>query len=252
MISNTQNTRLSLHGMGPWVLVLIFCIMSSPAFSQADGSEAVDNYSITPGRGYGVITFSLDQRDAQNENQLFRQVIDQNKFDYRITGSGGYALKNNFTVGLGFSYGRQREDITFLNEDKVEITSRSVGQDVSFLPNIRKYVPLGAGRMQFFVQTDLRVTLGESLQRDFLASEVEKFEKDFVELRLGIQPGVVLFFTREWAFEASVGVAGVSSRWTTETFNDDEANQTKIHQSSIDLKLNLLALNLGVAYYFDF
>jgi hypothetical protein len=229
-----------------------FCFLVSPVFAQADPSGLSEDYMITPGRGYSVLTFSLDQRNAENENQLLRQVIDQDKFDYRVTASGGYALKNNFTLGLGFSYGRQREDITFVNQDDEEITTKSVGQDVSFIPNIRKYVPLGSGRLQIFVQTDLRASFGESLQRDFLAAEVQKTEEDFVELRLGVQPGVVLFFTRHWAFEASVGVAGVSSRWSTRTFNEDQANQTKIQQSSIDLKLNLLALNLGVAYYFDF
>lgn len=249
MIVKPQKMHSSLHGKGPWVLALLLCCLCSPAFSQSDAGDA-DTYLITPARGYGVLTFSLDQRDAQNENQLFRQVIDQDKFDYRIIASGGYALKNNFTVGLGFSYAREREDITFLNDEGQEITSRSVGQDISFIPNIRKYVPLGEGKLQVFVQTDLRVSFGESLQRDFMVAEVDKKETDFIELRLGIQPGMVLFFTREWAFEASVGVAGVSSRWTTQTFNNDEANQTKIHQSSIDLKLNLLALNLGVAYYF--
>ena len=234
-----------------WVVFLGLCFfMMFSAFSQSGSTDTAEDYTIAKGRGYGVITFSLDQRDAENENQLLRQVIDQEKLDYRITASGGYALKDNFTVGLGFSYGRQREDITFLNEDEEEVTSRSVGQDVSFIPNIRKYIPLGMGKLQIFVQTDLRLTLGESLQRNFLLTDVEKIEEDFVELRLGVQPGVVLFFTREWAFEASVGVAGVSSKWTTKTFNEDKANETRIQQSSIDLKLNLLALNLGVAYYF--
>jgi hypothetical protein len=232
-----------------WIGLLGSFFISASAFAQ--GAASQEDYTITKGRAYGVITFSLDQRDAQNENQLLRQVIDQDKLDYRIVASGGYALKNNFTLGMGFSYGRQRQDITFLNEDDEEITSKSVGQDVSFIPNIRKYVPLGAGKLQIFVQTDLRLSLGESLQRDFLFAEVEKIEENFTEVRLGVQPGVVLFFTREWAFEASVGVAGVTSRWTTKTINDDQANETKIQQSSIDLKLNLLQLNLGVAYYFD-
>jgi hypothetical protein len=232
-----------------WIGLLGSFLISASAVAQDQTSQ--EDYTVTKGRGYGVMTFSLDQRDAQNENQLFRQVIDQEKLDYRITASGGYALNNNFTVGLGFSYGRQREDITFINEDEEEVTSRSVGQDVSFIPNIRKYVPLGAGKLQIFVQTDLRFSLGESLQRDFLAAEVEKTEENFTEIRLGVEPGVVLFFTREWAFEASVGIAGVTSRWTTQTVNDDQANEAKIQQSSIDLKLNLLQLNLGVAYYFD-
>jgi hypothetical protein len=182
--------------------------MCSPAFAQQESKEDEEDYTLTKGRGYAVITFSLDQRNAENENQLLRQVIDQNKFDYRITASGGYALNDNFTIGLGFSYGRQREDITFLNEDEDEITSRSLGHDVSFIPNIRKYIPLGTGKLQIFVQTDLRVSLGESLQRNFLLTDVEKTEEEFVELRLGVQPGVVLFFTRSGPLRPPLGSRG--------------------------------------------
>jgi len=252
MVIRNFKVRCPGTQMKKWVCFVGSCFLLGTAFAQEDVSGETESYAITPGRGYGVLTFSLDQRNAQNENQLFRTVIDQDKVNYRVTASGGYALKNNFTVGLGLSYGRQREDITFLNEDEEEITSKSLGQDVSFIPNIRKYVPLGAGKLQIFIQTDLRISLGESLQRDFLPAEIEKVEENFTELKLGVQPGVVLFFTRNWAFEASVGIAGVTTRWSTKTFNDDQANQAKIQESNIDLKLNLLALNLGVAYYFDF
>lgn len=237
----------------PKRLVLLgLLLLVSPVFSQGDPSGAEDAYLLTKGRGFGVLTFSLDQRNAENENQLLRQVVDQDKFNYRVTAASGYALQNNFTLGLGISYGREREDVTFVNQDDQEITSRRIGQDISFIPNLRKYIPLGTGRLQIFVQTDLRFTLGESLQRDFLLAEVEKVEENYAEIRLGVQPGVVLFFTRNWAFEASVGFAGISTEWATKTINDDEDNQTKIQESSIDLKINLLALNLGVAYYFDF
>ena len=251
MIVNINKRSFNPFRLNVLIGLLGLFFFAPPVFAQEDLTDSAEDYTVAKGRAYGVLTFSLDQRDAENENQLLRQVIDQNKLDYRVIASGGYALKDNFTVGLGFSYGRQREDITFLNEDEEEITSKSVGQDVSFIPNIRKYIPLGVGKLQIFVQTDLRLSLGESLERNFMAMEVEKIEENFTEVKLGVQPGVVLFFTREWAFEASVGVAGLTSRWTTQTLNNDEANQSKIHQSSIDLKLNLLALNLGVAYYFD-
>jgi len=252
MILNIKKGSFSPFRLNVLIGLLGFCFFATPAVAQVDPTDSAEDYTVSKGRAYGVLTFSLDQRDAENENQLLRQVIDQNKLDYRVIASGGYALNDNFTLGLGFSYGRQRQDITFLNEDEEEITSKSVGQDVSFIPNIRKYVPLGVGKLQIFVQTDLRLSLGESLERNFMAMEVEKIEENFTEIKLGVQPGVVLFFTRQWAFEASVGIAGVTSRWTTQTVNDDQANETKIQQSSIDLRLNLLALNLGVAYYFDF
>lgn len=232
-------------------LTIIFqfsCFIALPLFSQ-DAIETVEDYSIVKGRKYSNISFSLDQRDAENEDQLFRQVINQNKFNYRITASGGYALKDNFTVGLGVSYGREFEDVTFLNQDDEEVLTKSLGQDITFIPNIRKYIPLGKTKFQIFVQTDLRISFGEYLQRDFFIDEIDKIEEDFVQVRLGVQPGVVMFFSRNWTFETSVGIVGLSSKWSTKTINNDEANKTKVQESSIDLKLNLLSLNLGVAFY---
>ncbi|WP_088340201.1 hypothetical protein [Robiginitalea sediminis] len=242
----------SHHGLRPLrsflLLFLTFLAFEGKAQSGTDGSS--DSWIITPGRGYSNLSFSLDQRKAENEDQLLRQVVDQDKVNFRITASGGYALKDGFTVGLGLSYGRDREDITFLNEDSEEVTSRSIGQDISFIPNIRKYIPFGDGKFQVFVQSDLRISLGESERRNFLVSDVERIENNYVQLRLGVQPGAVIFFNRNWAFETSVGIVGLSSKWSKETVNNDRANQTRITENNIDLKLNLLALNLGVAYYF--
>lgn len=237
--------------MGFFMVLIPLLFLGGTLSAQQSWTDSDEDFTLTRGRGYSNLSFSLDQRKAENEDQLLRMVIDQDKLNYRITTAGGIALKDNFTVGLGISYGRQRQDITFLDEDEEEITSESVGQDISFIPNFRKYIPLGAGKFQIFVQTDLRISLGESLQRNFLSNDVEKIDENFTELRLGVQPGLALFFTRNWAFETSVGIAGLSSRWTTKTVNNDTANQTKIQQSSADLRLNLLTLNLGVAYYFN-
>lgn len=222
----------------------------APAFGQSDTSPADDDKTIKKGRGYISLSFSLDQRNAENESQLFRQVIDQDKLNYRVTTNGGYAIMDNFTLGLGLSYGRKREDVNFLNDDNVEVTSRFLQNDISFIPNMRNYIPLGDGSLQIFVQTDMRFTFSESLRRDFYPDEVDKFESDVFEYRLGVSPGALLFFDRNWAFEVSVGLAGLTSRFTSQILNDDLDNQTRIVKTDIDLRLNLLALNLGVARYF--
>lgn len=230
---------------------MFFLLPGSMLFAQGSESDPPDSdLFITRGRGFLNLTFSLDQKNAENENQLVREVIDQDKLDYRVTMAGGYAIKNNFTLGLGLSYGRQKEDITFINESGEEQTNRSLGQDMSFIPNFRKYIPLNKGNFQVFVQTDLRFTFGESLERRFYTSEVDKIENEFIEIRLGVTPGLVLFFTRNWALETSVGLVGLSSKWSEETINNDIENRTKIAENNLDLRINLLSLNLGVAYYF--
>lgn len=233
-----------------YILVYLMAFSCGLAFSQDGDSENTEDYRISKGRFYGALSFSLDQRKAENENQLLRQVVDQNRFNYRIIGNGGYAIKDNFTLGLTLAYGRQKEEITFLNENEEEVTSNRLQQGFSFAPNMRNYIPIGKGQLQILVQTELGFTFGESLERIFFEDEVDKINGDFVEINLGVSPGIVLFFDRNWAFETTVGIAGLSTRIEEEVVNDDTENRQRVESSNIDLKINLLQLNLGVAFYF--
>jgi hypothetical protein len=209
-----------------------------------------DDFKITKGRYYGSLTFSLSQRKAENEDQLLRQVLDQDRYNYRIVGNGGYAIRDNFTLGLSLGYGQSREDITYLDENNEELNSKRLQRGVSITPNMRNYIPLGQGKLQIFVQSQLGITFGESLQRVYSSDNVDKIEGDFIEFDVGVSPGVVLFFTRNWAFETRINVAGLSTRIEEEVINNDESNRRRIEETKVDLKLNLLELNLGVAFYF--
>lgn len=208
------------------------------------------SYSVQKGRFFTTLNFSMDQRQAENEDQLLRYVVDQNRFNFLVRGSGGYAVKDNMTLGLGFGYGRQLEEITYLDENDLPITSKRVQQGFSVAPTMRTYVPLGSGRVQILVQTELNFTFGESLQRLFYENEVDKIESDFLDIALGVSPGAVLFFDEHWAFETTVGIVGLSTRIEEKVTNDDENNRQKVIESGADLRLNLLQLNLGIAYYF--
>ena len=88
------------------------------------------------------------------------------------------------------------------------------------------------------------------MQRVFLENEIDKIEGDFIDIELGVSPGLVLFFDRHWAFETTVDIAGFSTRIEEEVVNDDQDNRQRVVESAIDLRINLLQLNLGVAYYF--
>lgn len=228
------------------ILGLLFAISGYSQKETYDGN----NFFITKGRYYGALTFSLSQRKAENEDQLIRQVVEQDRYNYRLVGNGGYAIKDNFTLGLSLGYGQAREDITYLNENEQELNSKRLQRGLSIAPNMRNYIPIGIGKLQILIQTQLGLTFGESLQRIYSADNVDKIEGDFLEIDLGVSPGVVLFFTRNWAFETRVNIAGLSTRIEEEITNDDESKRTRIEQTNIDFKLNLLELNLGVAFYF--
>jgi hypothetical protein len=231
------------------LLILAIVVLQHRIYGQ-EVSLNEDQFLIKKGRAFSSLTFSLSQRKAENENQLLRQVIDQSRYNYRITGNGGYAIMDNMTLGLAFGYGRGKEEITFIDHDSQEITSKSLEQGFSFAPNMRNYIPLGKGQIQLLVQTGIRLTLGESLERRFFATDIDKLEGNFTEIEFGVSPGLILFFDRHWAFETTVGIAGFSSRIEENILNDDIANRERVVNSNIDLRLNLLQLNLGVAFYY--
>lgn len=232
-----------------WAFLLVL-LLASPAYTQSVTEATESDYLIKKGRFYSALTFSLSQRNAENEDQLLRQVINQDRYTFRVVGNGGYALKDNFTLGLLVGFGESREEITFLDENENEVTSKRLQRGYTIAPTMRNYIPIGEGQFQIVVQTQLGITSGESLQRVFNEDDINKTEGNFVDLELGVSPGLVVFFDRHWAFETTVGVAGFSSRIEEEVTNGDQENRQRIVTSDIDLRINLLQLNLGVAYYF--
>ena len=158
--------------------------------------------------------------------------------------------KNNLAAGLVIGFGSRLEEVTYEDQDGQLITTNSSEQGAAIVPTFRTYVPLGKGRLQILVQTELGFIFGETLQRNFLVDDVEKITGNFFEAQLGVSPGAIIFFNRHWAFETTVGLAGFYTRVEEQVSNNDEDNRTRIVESGIDLRLNLLQLNLGVAYYF--
>jgi hypothetical protein len=232
------------------ILISTFLLLST-LYGFGQESDTTQNpYLIRKGRIYGTLSLSMDQRSSQNEDQLIRYIEDQNKFNFEILSGAGMALRDNLTVGLRFGYGRQREDITFLNDNGESVTSKSVTQGYSVVPTMRNYIPLGTGRIQVLVQTELRLGFGESLTRNYEPNNVSKIETRYFEAGLGVNPGAVLFFDEHWTFETTVGIVGATARYNEKVTDNDDAGKQQTLTSGIDLRLNLLNLNLGIAYYF--
>lgn len=221
------------------------------ASGQSESEGGAKDFRIRKGDIYTTLTFSLSTRAAENEDQIIRQVVKQDRYQFRVIANSGYAIQDNFTLGLSLGYGRQEEELTTLDDNNARVTSKKIEQGYSFAPVMRNYVPFGNGQLQIVVQTELGITIGETLQRTFLSDDVNKTEGDFVELGIGVSPGLVLFFDKHWAFETTVGLAGLSTRVEEKVTNDDEENRQRVVESTVDLRINLLQLNLGVAYYFN-
>lgn len=232
------------------ILSGLLILQLSNGISQENTNARELGYSISKGRAYSSLTFSADHRYVENENQIIRYVVDQNRYKFSVLVNGGYAIKDDLTLGLAFNYIRSNDNIDYIDQNGENINFRSVEQGFKIAPNMRNYIAIGQGQLQVLVQTELSATFGESIERTFMKDDINQLKGDFIDLNIGVSPGLVLFFDRNWAFETTVALAGISARFSEAITNDDVDNSQRVVETGIDLRLNLLQLNLGISYYF--
>ena len=134
----TQNLYAVIHTSSlskPLWAIIFVLLLSSSGFAQGVTDDNENGYLIKKGMFYSALTFSLSQRNAENEDQLLRQVINLDRYTFRVVGNGGYALKDNFTLGLLVGFGESREEITFLDENENEATSKRLQRGVTIAPD---------------------------------------------------------------------------------------------------------------------
>ena len=128
------------------ILTLLIIALTQSAFHRVTAQQSNNNiddlFKVSKGTMYTSLTFSLDAKDAENEDQLLREVIDQSRLNYQFTINGGYAIKDNFTLGLSLGYGKMKDDITFSIDNEDEITTREIEQGVTIAPTMRNYIPI--------------------------------------------------------------------------------------------------------------
>ena len=243
--------RKPLH-MFPKGLFLIFVaivfVLLSPLRAQENTDFKLPIKLLEKGRWHTGLTFSLNNRIAENEDQLLRQVVDQNRLSYDIDVLCGYFIKDAFSTGLNLSYGRNREDISFIQDNR-EITRNTVGYTVGVSPFIRNYITLGKTQyMALFNQTAIRFKFGEELTQTIEGQNIDKILSDVYSLELGISPGVIVFIEKGFAFEVLVDLLGLSTtvRNSTKNYTDE----SRVLTNDVNFTISLLTLKFGVAYYF--
>ncbi|WP_053406016.1 outer membrane beta-barrel protein [Persicobacter sp. CCB-QB2] len=200
------------------------------------------------GQFHTGLTFSFSTRNAKNEDQIIQTVLDQRKYDFSMGALGGYFIKDNFSVGLGFGYNRGENERT-IQGDPNNTLAQSLNQSYVTTAFIRNYLPLdGQGRFALFNQTNFYYENGKRLNVSTVGPEINKSLTDFHEIGLGIQPGMVAFISDGFSFEVSVGLLGLNV--SKETGRENYEEVTEITRSNFDFRISLLQLNMGVSYYF--
>ena len=211
-------------------------------------TETDSIYFLRKGRLFISPTFSVNNRIAENEEQLLRFVEDQYKLEWNVDLNVGYFFKDNFSVGAQLSYESFQEDIEYIADSK-EIEVKSFGRGITFSPNIRNY--FGLGKFKIFNQTNVDFAYSEELSRVYSGDDEDKIRTKTINYGISIQPGLALFMSDLVAVEASLKLLGWESSISESTTNDNEDEKSKVIKNDVNFSVDLLTLHIGIGIYLD-
>jgi hypothetical protein len=238
--------QLSTH-----TLYLFLCLFgcSNNVFSQNKGPLTDYDLLFKKGTTFVGLAGSANFRGSTNENALVFTIVDQEKQGYSITGTSGRFLKEDFAIGIAFDYERnslERQTIdadnitSDIKEEAAKLTASVYGkQFISLFPSKRINL-FNIYGLAWVNDSKLNETRSQGiLTRTFTESNAINF---------GISPGIQVFVIDGFATEVGVNVAGITAGRTTTYLNNVE--DASINNFKIDLKINILSLNIGFYYYF--
>lgn len=153
-------------------------------------------------------------------------------------------------VGGNFIYTRDKFVGTTVQEgDTIQRNSiKSIG---TIAPAIKTYFPLTKNkRLSFFNELGFGLGFGNTVTRDIKnQDEIQKaYTKEF-KFSIGISPGITFFAIENFAFEVQLNnLIGYELQVSNKTINETEESKVTTH--TVNFNIDLLSLNLGLAYYF--
>ena len=196
------------------------------------------------------LSFSLSDKDLQNVSRLFDKVESGKDFTYRLQLSGGQFIKDYLLIGAGFGISESKFEGTLVSADSDTISAESISRNFSFSPYVRITLPLTKNqRLSFYNDFGMTFGFGQGLTRDTQnLDEIEKESSDEFVFGIGLSPGVTFFAIENFALEAGVNLVGY--RLNVENSTDGDGLESRTVEHDVSFQLNLLSLNIGLAYYF--
>ncbi len=244
-------------------LTLIFMLVSSIfCYGQDDGAattytseDLISSYydedfqPFRRGVGFTKLSFALSDKSLTNAPRLFDSVIDGQDFSWNLQLSGGYFLGNYFMVGGSFGYDESKFTGSVLNLDNDTIFTQSLSRSFNIAPYLRIAIPLTRNqRLSFYNDIGVSFGYGRTLVRD--TQNLDEIDKEFGDqfiFGIGMSPGVTFFLVQNFALEAGINIIGY--RLNIENIEDGQGLETRRVEHDVSFKLNLLSLNLGLAYF---
>lgn len=231
-------------------LTIGLLIFSKTVCAQSTNPNEISSFTkLQKGLAFIGLTGGANKRSSQNENILVTNIIDRQKEGFNIQANGGYFLSKSFAVGAAVKY-----DWAKLNQilENSEGTKTFVKEAKSSLGGgffIKNYIPITPnGRFNLFNVVSLGMNVENKVSEQTTNDILTRYYTVNKNYNLGINPGIQVFMIKGFATEVGVNLAGFNHNNRTTTVNQVE--NTKIKSSELDLKLNILSLNISFYYFF--
>ena len=201
------------------------------------------------GNFFTGLAFSVADKKMTNTNYLVQQVIDGQRLDYDILLKGGYYTGDYGMALININYFQNKfEGQVFRSPDTLQ--SNTISRGFAVTPAFRSSVPLTpTERLSFFTEVGITFGGGNTLTRNTKnLDEVEKIYGNDFNFRIGISPGITFFAMENFALEVQLNVLGYDLKVAEKSTNNGP--KSKEVRQNVDFNINLLSLQLGLAYYF--
>jgi len=201
------------------------------------------------GNFFTGLAFSVADKKMTNTDYLIQKVVDGERLNFDVLIKGGYYTGDYCMVLLNVQYFQDKFDgIVFRDPDTLQYNLITRGFAVT--PSFRSSVPLTPNeRLSFF--TEIGLTFGNSYTLTRNTKNMDEIEKTYANdfnFRLGLSPGITFFAMENFALEVQLNVIGYDLKVSEKSVNDGP--ESKEIRQNVDFNINLLSLQMGLAYYF--
>ena len=248
-----------------WRLIatIIFCLPLFSVIGQTKDSinysayDLISNYynqGFSPfrkGKVYTGLAFTLRNQQLENTQRLLDVVKSGEETNYGITLKGGYFIGNYVLAELDIIYSRDRFIGNLINQSGDSLYRQDISNSVFLNPNLKLFFPLSKNeRLSFFNAIGFGIGFGQGLRRDeFSEDRIAKVYTDDFRFTLGVSPGITFFAIENFAFEVQLNnLIGYEFKRSVRTEN--ETNESTRVTHNVNFNINLLSLQLGLAYFF--
>jgi hypothetical protein len=193
-------------------------------------------------------TLSLQFKNTTDKDQLIRYVQENKSYEFALRADGAYAFADYNFAGLALQYGQSGRSGIYQNSDGDTYNEDFYGSQYSFTPFLKNLTPIDKkGRFNIITQIELSNRIDQGITQTVLNEELTRKQSLKYTGSLGVRPGISVFVMRNVAFETTLNVAGV--KYSYEKIKTTNLPDAKSETASIDFKIDILQLNIGIFVY---